>query len=130
MNMGQDPDQKLIFVYNADSGFINMMEDYLHKEVKPSTYECNLCALTYGAFGMKKDWVNFIGELGYTVEFLHRDEFVETYNIEKAGEFPAVFIKIGSHIHPIITSAEINELNSLDELIGLVNKKINELKSD
>ncbi|WP_232221892.1 hypothetical protein [Methanococcoides burtonii] len=45
----------LIFVYNADSGLINEMKDYVHKIVSPSTYECNLCAITYGNTGIKNE---------------------------------------------------------------------------
>ena len=46
----------LIFVYNANAGLFNMMSDYAHKIISPETYECNLCALTYGNLGMKQKW--------------------------------------------------------------------------
>jgi len=42
-----------IFVYNADSGPINGLKDYFHKIIKPETYECNLCAVTFGNFLVK-----------------------------------------------------------------------------
>ncbi|MCK5559836.1 MAG: hypothetical protein KAJ51_04560 [Thermoplasmata archaeon] len=114
----------LIFVYNAESGFVNMLEDYLHKEIKPSTYQCNLCAVTYGSLGMRRDWKNFINGLDVPTEFLHRDEFYEKYKL-KDFQFPAAFLKKGSEIELFITHEEINNCKSLDELIELVTIKVN-----
>ncbi|RNI14159.1 hypothetical protein EFE42_06005 [Methanohalophilus sp. RSK] len=31
----------IIFVYNADSGLLNEMKDYVHKIVSPASYGCN-----------------------------------------------------------------------------------------
>jgi len=47
----------IIFVYNADSGPINGLKDYFYKIIKPETYECNLCAVTFGNFLVKSIWV-------------------------------------------------------------------------
>ena len=44
--------RSLILVYNADSGFFNALADSAHKLLSPSTYDCRLCALTYGAIQM------------------------------------------------------------------------------
>ena len=66
---------KIIFVYNADSGIINTVKDYFHKIVKPSTYQCNLCSLTFDNLGMKKGWKTFVDDLEPEIEFLHKDEF-------------------------------------------------------
>ncbi len=40
----------LIFVYNADSGKLNVLFDVGHKIVSPGTYKCDLCTLTHGTF--------------------------------------------------------------------------------
>ncbi|MFX1532303.1 MAG: hypothetical protein ACFFBC_14395, partial [Promethearchaeota archaeon] len=57
-------EKKLVFVYNADSGgFITGLKDTLHKTFRKSTYQCNLCQVTFGAFGMKKEWKNFVNDL-------------------------------------------------------------------
>ena len=79
--------KKLVFIYNADSGVMNTVKDWWHKLLRPKTYECNLCVQTFSAFGMKKDWKNFIDKLDvpvdflkkdkFSLEFLHRDEFKE-----------------------------------------------------
>jgi hypothetical protein len=90
-------EKKLIFVYNADSGIINTVTDYFHKIVKPSTYQCNLCALTFNNFGMISIWKDFVNDLSVDVDFLHKDEFEKQYNFEKV-ELPAGFIKKGKLI--------------------------------
>ncbi|NJM95354.1 MAG: GTPase, partial [Acaryochloridaceae cyanobacterium CSU_5_19] len=41
---------RLIFVYNANSGGINTALDIAHKLLSPSTYRCNLCRLTHDTF--------------------------------------------------------------------------------
>ena len=46
----------LIFVYNADSGLFNTLTDIAHKTFAPETYSCNLCAITFGTFGMRTEW--------------------------------------------------------------------------
>jgi hypothetical protein len=66
----------LILVYNADSSFFNIIKDVLHKIISPSTYQCNLCTLTYGTVRMKEKWKAFIDKLKILAEFLHRDDFV------------------------------------------------------
>ena len=71
--------QQLIFVYNADSGWFNSLTDAVHKMVSPSTYQCSLCALTYGNVSMKKEWREFIESLPFDVLFLYKDEFIKHY---------------------------------------------------
>jgi hypothetical protein len=44
---------ELILVYNAESGFFNIVKDGLHRIVSPSTCQYRLCALTYGTIRMK-----------------------------------------------------------------------------
>ncbi|MFW9877419.1 MAG: hypothetical protein ACFFG0_30385 [Candidatus Thorarchaeota archaeon] len=75
---------KLIFVYNADSGAINLVKDFWKKILRPSSYECNLCKQTYGLFNVKKDWKSFIKNLNIETEFLHRDEFEKQYEFKDA----------------------------------------------
>jgi hypothetical protein len=117
----------LLFVYNADSGVMNSLKDYVHKSVSPSTYSCNLCALTYGRAGMKGTWAQFVDGLGVPVEFLHRDEFRQRHGLEDVF-LPAVLLKDGPGVSVFITGEEINELWTLDELKGLVSTRVRELR--
>ena len=50
---------KLLFVYNANSGKLSALLDGLHKMVSPSTYDCNLCAMTFGHFLEDPTWKEF-----------------------------------------------------------------------
>ena len=43
--------------------FFNIIKDGLHKVVSLSTYQCNLCALTYGTIRMKDEWKIYIENL-------------------------------------------------------------------
>ena len=113
----------IIFVYNADSGLINGMKDYFHKIVKPATYKCNLCAVTFGNLGIKNSWKTFISGLKNDVEFLHRDEFQKQFNLKDIS-YPSAFIKKDEKIKLLISSDEINKVKTIPELINLVKKKI------
>ncbi len=128
---GKDQGSKptIVFVYNADSGFLNALKDYVHKIVSPKTYACNLCAVTFGNLGMKKHWKKFVANLDFPVEFLHRDEFLERYHLDNV-KFPSAYIERGTDINLFITQEEINSSQSLDVLMQLVTKKINEIREE
>ena len=115
---------KLIFVYNAKSGFINSVIDYTHKIVSPETYNCNLCNLTYDNLGKIKKWNKFIKSLGIPVHFKYLDN-IEEFGISKNYSFPAVFT---GDKRLLINSQEINDCKSIDELINLVTNKIGNIK--
>jgi hypothetical protein len=113
----------LVFVYNADGGRINGIKDYFHKIFSPSTYDCNLCGISFGLGGMKKDWKTYIEDLPLPVEFLHRDEFNEQYpQLQK--EFPSAWLKQNENMELLISAKEMNKPKSLNELIKLTNEKL------
>lgn len=115
--------KKLLFVYNADTGLFSVITDYAHKIISPKTYPCNLCALTYGNMGMNNKWKEFISNLKVPINFLHRDEFVKQYASDDS-QLPGAFLQQGESVTLLITHEEINKCSSVDELIDLVNKKI------
>lgn len=117
----------LLFVYNANSGVMNSLKDYVRKTVSPATYQCNLCALTFGTLGMRSTWAEFIDDLGIPVEFLHRDELRERYGVEDVY-LPAVLLKDDNGVSTLIPAEEINALWTLDELKGLVSTRVRELR--
>ncbi|MBN2155547.1 MAG: hypothetical protein JW776_05855 [Candidatus Lokiarchaeota archaeon] len=116
---------KLVFVYNADGGTINGIKDYFHKIFSPSTYDCNLCGISFGLGGMKRDWKTYIEELTFPVEFLHRDEFKKRYP-NKQKEFPSAWIERNNNIELLISSNEMNQPKSLEDLISLTTNKLKE----
>ena len=119
----------LIFVYNADSGVVASLKDYVHKTVSPATYQCNLCALTFGNLGMKGTWAEFIDGLGVPVEFLHRDELLHRHGM-KDVYLPAVLALEGSGMEVIIPADEMNALRTLDELKGLVRTRVQQMRDE
>lgn len=112
----------LVFVYNADSGPLNALLDFGHKLVSPSTYPCSLCALTYGPFGMKREWRAFTQELGLPLEFLHADELRTRYGAQQAA-LPAVFLK-GEGLEPLLTRPDLDRCRTLDDLKALVTQTL------
>jgi hypothetical protein len=114
----------LLFVYNADTGLFNTLSDIAHKIFSPSTYACNLCALTHSPLGMREEWKKFLAGLGRPLEFLHRDEFRRRYGL-KDVPLPAVFRKVdGDRIEPWIDAATLNAATTLEELQGLIREKL------
>jgi hypothetical protein len=111
--------KKLLFVYNADSGFFGAMSDYAHKIISPNTYECNLCMITYSMMGMKKQWKEFLEEQNDDIEFLHKDEFNKSHP-DCCHELPAVFIWMNNQPVEVLSAKKINTCRTADDLIRLV----------
>jgi len=113
---------QLIFVYNANSDMFSVVKDYWHKLLLPSTYPCNLCALTWGAVSMKSEWRQFINKLDTEVVFMHKNEFIRQYGLDT--KFPAAFMKIGEQLTDFIDAGEMDKLKSLEELKNLISEKM------
>ena len=116
--------EKLIFVYNADSGLFNTVTDVAHKLLSPKTYECNLCSITHGIFKIRDTWVSFLEELNAECEFLHKDEFIKKYS-EINEESPAIFKIEQSQPKLWIDAETINTLKSVEDLREKIIKKLN-----
>ncbi len=120
--------QKLIFIYNADSGLVNSLLDGAHKILSPATYECSLCKLTHGALSEKKRWTKFTEQLkaeGKSLQFLHKDEFRKVYR-SKFGHkftFPILLVEGVSGLEVLVNTAELDTLDSTEQLIALVERR-------
>ncbi|MFX1288952.1 MAG: hypothetical protein ACFFFY_10405 [Promethearchaeota archaeon] len=121
--MNDNIGEKLVFIYNADSGLVNTVKDFWHKALRPSTYQCNLCRTTFGVFGAKKEWKTFIKELKIESEFLHKDEFLEKYDIEDA-KYPSAYILKNGNLKLLITQEDMNKIESLEEMENLISSKL------
>lgn len=118
--------QKILFIYNADSGFGNMLLDYGKKYISPETYECNLCMVTYGAFGMKREWKAFVQQLPYDVVFLHRDELRSAYPFIKVSYPAAVIVNEKTNTYEtLINAKEFDTISSLSMLQEKILKTLN-----
>lgn len=119
-----DKNSGLVFVYNADRGFFNMMADISHKVLSPSTYPCNLCALTHGAFSMRKEWRDFLAKIKPPLTFLHRDEFRKEFKLE--DELPAIYIKDlrTDNLRPFLDARTLKTLTGLEDLKHMISDKL------
>lgn len=121
--------QKLVFIYNADSGLVNSLLDGAHKIVSPATYACSLCRLTHGAVSEKKLWTQFREELklaGKNLQFLHKDEFRKVYK-SKFGHkftFPILLVEGENGLEILVHTKELNTLDYTEELIALVRERM------
>lgn len=118
--------EKLIFVYNADSGKLNALMDSLHKVVNPSTYSCKLCELTFGSFQEKKAWKDFRENLDVETEFLHKNEFQKMYasKFRHKFEFPVILAQTGKGLEVVMSKNEFSEINDLEILINKIESRM------
>ncbi len=118
--MSQPDTPTLLMIYNADGGLMNGALDLLHKWISPSTYACDLCAITYDTLGMKKPWRQTIESLPMPVRFLHRDEWLA----ERPGDRTALPTILLHHpdgaLQPVITARDFAALADLQQLRSLL----------
>ena len=102
--------KQLLLVYNANSGVFNAALDSLLKFFSSSSYSCDLCVITHGSFGIRKDWEEFIQNLKIPVRFIHKDEWMQEFKEEIA--LPAVLLKSEESIKIIVQAAEMKRMDS------------------
>ena len=115
--------QKLIFIYNAESGLINGIIDYLHKIFSPDSYDCSLCKLTYNNLGKIRKWRKFLKSSNYEIVFAYKDH-LKIMGIDNGIKLPTVLLNDNSIL---FGSSEIESCKSLDELIDKLKSKINSI---
>jgi len=119
----------LLFVYNARSGTLNALLEGVHKIVSPSTYSCKLCALTHGAFQEREMWKAFRQSTALTMDFCHRDEFLQNYMAERNDqwEFPVILTKTETGLNVFLSKEELEILNTEAALIQAIKVKLKTL---
>ncbi|ODT01342.1 MAG: hypothetical protein ABS49_01710 [Erythrobacter sp. SCN 62-14] len=114
----------LILIYNADGGWLNALGDMVHKLASPATYPCSLCALTYGAVAMRRQWRRFLTELGMPTLFLYRDEFRRDLDCSDIA-LPAILLaQEAGEPELLVSAAELNNLPDLDALIAMTRARL------
>ena len=73
---------------------------------------------------MKREWRNFLGNLSYQKVFFHKKEFKKAHPEFAYLELPSILVKNGDKISVLVTAQEINSLESIDDLIGLLGNKL------
>jgi len=120
--MKDSKSQKLIFIYNADSGLRNLIVDGAHKILSPITYDCKLCEITFGAFTENSVWKDFRLQSDSEMEFLHKDEFRKQY-ASKFGykfTFPIVLAETDRGLEVLVSTEKMNNLEKAEDLITLI----------
>nr|WP_299073441.1 GTPase [uncultured Allomuricauda sp.] len=118
--------QKLIFIYNANSGKRNALMDSMHKVFSPSTYDCKLCDITFGVITENSTWKQFRQESELQMDFLHKDEFAKKY-ASKFGykfKFPIVLIEGKQGLEVLISKEELDQLETANGLVDLVKERV------
>lgn len=126
MSTDPAPRPRLLFVYNADSGFRAALFDSVHKLVSPGTYACSLCALTYGPLSMRRAWRDWLRSAPFDARFVHRDELARDYP-GFATPLPAVVIESEAEPHVLIGPATLDSLASIDALIAHIERALGEV---
>ena len=114
---------KIIFVYNANSGLMNTVLDIGHKIISPDTYECNLCAITYGVLKENQEWKTFRESSKDELEFLHKDEFEEKY--QQVRDYPIVLVSNkNNELSEVLDKDELNKMQTAKDLIQKLQETI------
>ena len=94
--------------------------------VKPETYNCNLCALTYGVLGEKRIWKKFRQKADFEMEFYHTEEFQNQFKSKFLPKytFPIILGVTQNEMEILITTQELDSLNSAEELIDLIRERV------
>lgn len=123
LNMIQNP-TTLLIVYNADSGALNAVLHAIHKTLRPQTYPCSLCALTYGMVSMHSKWKEFLASIPCDVVFHHKDDYAAA-NHGPQPALPAILMREdGKAPEMLVQGKELDALGSLDQLIALVEARL------
>lgn len=114
---------KLVFVYNAEAGLLNGVLDSLHKIMSPSTYGCDLCAITYGLTAMNGDWRAWLERLDMPTQFFHRTDFRHAWpDVDVC--LPAILLEQGQRLTTLVSTEEFADIGDVDRLIALIESKL------
>ena len=112
----------IFFVYNADSGKLNAAFDTAHKLLSPSTYDCQLCQMTYGLLSEKQAWKEFREQAADELIFLHRDEYEKQF--EKKVQYPVVLKQVEDDLEVILPREELEKMTDVSQLITRLNTEL------
>ncbi|MGV8086141.1 MAG: hypothetical protein ACP5N1_00785 [Candidatus Woesearchaeota archaeon] len=114
----------LIFVHNNNSGIISSIKRKINSVSSKNDANCKLYTLIHNKLFIKRLWKNFLNNLSYQKVFFHRKEFKKAHPEYAYLELPAILLKNPQGIKVLITASEINSMENIDDLIGLIGKKL------
>ena len=116
--------RRLVIVYNANAGILAGVMDSVHKIVSPSTYPCQLCAVTYGLTSMRREWRAFLDETGLETIFHHRPDFRAAFPHAADWPLPLVAAEDGGQLTQLVTAADFTAIPDLPTLIRVVRERL------
>lgn len=99
--------QRVIFVYNGDSGIPAMLMDAVKKAL--GREDCALCEIVYSPVGKRPSWRACQARLGIDVEEMHRDTIPPSWGLA-LDEIPCVLAPAVDGARPavLVTRAELD----------------------
>ena len=116
--------RKLVIVYNANAGIAAGVMDSVHKIVSPSTYPCQLCAVTYGLTSMRREWRVFLDGLGMELVFHHRPDFRQAFPQAADWPLPLVAVEEGGVLRELVSAADFGGIADLPALMRVVSDRL------
>lgn len=125
-------ENKLIFVYNANSGIHNAILDSAHKIISPDTYACNLCDITYGTIKEDSVWRKYRKKnkklskaqdpKAIEMEFLHKNQFIKRHDSKERDTYtyPIVLAVKNNYMEVFIHTEILDVVETSEELIELI----------
>jgi hypothetical protein len=98
--------------------------DSVHKIVSPSTYNCQLCAVTYGLTSMRRDWRVFLDGLGMELVFHHRPDFRQAFPQAADWPLPLVAVEEGGRLRELVSAADFAGIPDLPSLVQVVSDRL------
>jgi hypothetical protein len=120
---------RLVFVYNAGDGVFSAIVDAAHKLVSPGTYQCSLCAITYGAVAMRSEWRAWLKRLAAEPRFLHRDGFARAYR-SIGAPLPVVLIERDETTEILLDANTLAQQSDVATLIVTLERRLAERAPD
>jgi hypothetical protein len=118
--------RNLIFIYNCNRGNLSAIKDYSQKLSNGKEPGCNLLALISSPVGIKKIWKRYIQALRIPCRFLYHDEYEDEFGA-LITPLPAVILHNRKTRSLFISADELNRVQTKEDLIVLVNRKLGEL---
>jgi hypothetical protein len=116
--------KRLVIVYNANAGLAAGVMDSVHKIVSPSTYPCQLCAVTYGLTSMRRDWRVFLDGLGMDLVFHHRPDFRQAFPAAAEWPLPLVAVEEGGSLRELVSAADFAGIADVPGLIATLQSRL------
>jgi hypothetical protein len=113
----------LVFVYNAKNDFVSKTLDFAHKIISPNTYQCDLCSLTYGNFGIKKEWEVFLNTIRMDTKFMYSNQYEKLFPNQNQT-YPAIFLVQNNQWKSLVSPKDFKDLQSLQQLIQHIESKL------